>query len=454
MDGTWNVPTTLGFQVGGTWNVPTTLGFVGCVTTVLSRRPLLCYSRQLRTRFADEFASRSKLELLGWQQGAAMNMRLPSRRNGASATARRKRLSRGVEILQQSAQSIQTLAESIDEDFVVAVDKILSMRGSLIVCGIGKAGLIGKKIAATFASTGTRAHFLHPSEAVHGDLGRVGPTDVVLILSNSGSTEEIVRILPFVSRKAAGLVAITSGANSPLARASDIVLVMPPCREACQHNLAPSTSTTAMLAIGDALALVVSESRGFSMQDFAELHPGGSLGRKLAIVDELMRPKCDCRIAFNQMTIRTMLVEVSKPGRRSGATMLVDESDRLVGIFTDSDLARLLEQRRDEDLDRIVSGIMTRTFSAIQSGAKLTDAIDVMVRRKISELPVIDDEDRPIGLIDITDVLGLEHATANNASDHRMKPGLEFVDDAETSDWNDGPTTLRLFGPDNYRENS
>ena len=392
--------------------------------------------------------------MLGWQPGAAMNMRLPSRRNGASATSKRKRLSRGVEILQQSAQSIQTLAESIDEDFVVAVDKILSMRGSLIVCGIGKAGLIGKKIAATFASTGTRAHFLHPSEAVHGDLGRVGPTDVVLILSNSGATEEIVRILPFVSRKAAGLIAITSGANSPLARASDIVLVMPPCREACQHNLAPSTSTTAMLAIGDALALVASESRGFSIQDFAELHPGGSLGRKLAIVDEVMRPKCDCRIAFNQMTIRTMLVEVSKPGRRSGATMLVDESDRLVGIFTDSDLARLLEQRRDEDLDRIVSGLMTRTFSAIQSGAKLTDAIDVMVRRKISELPVVDDEDRPIGLIDITDVLGLEHAAANNASDHRMKPDLEFADDAENIDWNDEPTTLRLFGPDNYRENS
>ena len=149
-----------------------------------------------------------------------------------------------------------------------------------------------------------------------------------------------------------------------------------------------------------------------------------------------------------------MLVEVSKPGRRSGATMLVDESDRLVGIFTDSDLARLLEQRRDEDLDRIVSGLMTRTFSAIQSGAKLTDAIDVMVRRKISELPVVDDEDRPIALIDITDVLGLEHAAANNATDHRMKPDLEFVDDAENIDWNDEPTTLRLFGPDNYRENS
>ena len=190
-----------------------------------------------------------------------MNMRLPARRNGASATAKRKRLVRGVEILKQAAESIQTLAESIDEEFLVAVDKLLSMRGSLIVCGIGKAGLIGKKLAATFSSTGTRAHFLHPAEAVHGDLGRVGPADVVLMLSNSGATEEIVRILPFMVRHSAGLIAITSGANSPLARVADIVLVLPPCKEACRHNLAPSTSTTAMLALGDALALVVSEAR-------------------------------------------------------------------------------------------------------------------------------------------------------------------------------------------------
>ncbi len=378
-----------------------------------------------------------------------MNMRQPARRNGASATAKRKRLARGVEIVQQTAQSIHSLAESLDEDFLVAVDKLLSMRGCLIVCGIGKAGLIGKKLAATFASTGTRAHFLHPSEAAHGDLGRIGPTDIILVLSNSGETEEIVRILPYIVRKAAGLVAITSGANSPLARAADIVLVLPPTREACQHNLAPSTSTTAMLAMGDALALVVSEAREFSEHDFAELHPGGSLGRKLAIVDEVMRPSLDCRLASSQTTIRKMLVDVSRPGRRTGAVMLTNTEGRLEGIFTDSDLARLLEQRRENDLDKEISQLMTRTFSAVHSGARLLDAIEIMVQNKISELPVVDHEDRPLGMIDITDVLGLEHEAANCIQRNPCESTSEWHDEEkEPIDWHSGPMTLRLFGPE------
>ena len=381
------------------------------------------------------------------QPGTAMNMRLPARRNGASATAKRKRLARGAEILKQAADSIHTLAESIDEEFLVAVDKLLTMRGSLIVCGIGKAGLIGKKLAATFASTGTRAHFLHPAEAVHGDLGRVGPSDVVLVLSNSGATEEIVRILPFMVRHSAGLIAITSGANSPLARAADIAIILPPCKEACRHNLAPSTSTTAMLAIGDALALVVSEAREFRVEDFAALHPGGSLGRRLSIVDELMRPVLDCRLASTQTTIRKMLVEVSRPGRRTGAVMLVDTDGKLEGIFTDSDLARLLEQRRENDLDKAISELMTRSFSAIRSGANIMDAIDIMVHRKISELPVVDAHDKPLGMIDITDVLGLEHSTADNLPNNSMESGSEETDDeVGPNDWQLGPTSLRLFG--------
>jgi len=383
------------------------------------------------------------------QPGTAMNMRLPARRSGASATAKRKRLSRGIEILQQAAQSVRSIAESLDEDFLVAVDKLVAMRGSLIVCGIGKAGLIGRKLAATFASTGTRAHFLHPAEAVHGDLGRLGPTDIVLMLSNSGATEEIVRLLPFMVRRAAGLIAITSGANSPLARAADIVLILPPCREACQHNLAPSTSTTAMLALGDALALVVSEAKNFCVQDFAELHPGGSLGRKLAIVDDVMRPVLDCRLASTQTTIRRMLVEVSRPGRRTGAVMLVNAEGKLQGIFTDSDLARLLEQRRDDDLDKVIAELMTRSFSAIRSGARFTDAVDLMVQHKISELPVVDAEDKPLGMIDITDVLGLEHAAANELQRHPTESTPELSDeDIESIDWPNSSTTLRIFGPD------
>ena len=379
-----------------------------------------------------------------------MNMRLPSRRNGASATAKRLRLARGAEILTQAAHSIQILAESIDEDFLVAVDKLLAMQGCLIVCGIGKAGLIGKKLAATFSSTGTRAHFLHPSEAIHGDLGCVGPSDVVLILSNSGATEEIVRILPFMIRKSAGVIAITSGANSPLARTADITLVLPPCREACRHNLAPSTSTSAMMAIGDALALVVSEARGFGVEEFAELHPGGSLGKRLATVDEVMRSIAECRIALSSVSIRAMLVDAAKPGRRSGATMLVDDNQRLEGIFTDSDLARLLEQRSDSDLDTCVADLMTKSFSAIQSGARLTDAIDIMVQRKISELPVVDLDDRPVGLIDITDVFSLDSELTN-------VPGSRLHIESNPStrnQWGNEPSSLRLFGSDAFREES
>jgi arabinose-5-phosphate isomerase len=335
----------------------------------------------------------------------------------------------------------------LDDEFVVAVEKILNMRGCLIVTGIGKAGLIGRKLAATFASTGTRAHFVHPSEALHGDLGAIGPNDILLALSNSGSTEEIVQLLPFVARRAAGLIAITSDGNSPLARAADITLALPRYREACQHNLAPTTSTTAMLAMGDALAMVLSEARGFGVEDFAALHPGGSLGRKLAIVDEVMRPLSECRIAQSETTIRQMLVEVSRPGRRTGAVMLTTNNCVLEGIFTDSDLAKMLEHRRDSDLDLSVGAVMSTSFSAIQTGARLNDAIEIMVQRKISELPVVDMADHPIGMIDITDVLGLEHAAASSAK-AKLEQSTRHTDgDFLEADWGDGPTTLRIFGP-------
>jgi arabinose-5-phosphate isomerase len=374
-------------------------------------------------------------------------MRLPARRTPPNPAAKKIRLGRGVEILRQSATAIHAIADSLDEDFLVAVDKILSMRGCLIVCGIGKAGLVGRKLSATFASTGTRSHFLHPSEAVHGDMGCVGPTDVVLILSNSGSTEEVVRILPYLSRKAAGLIAMTSSGNSPLARAADIALILPPCREACQHNLAPSTSTTSMLALGDALALVVSEVRGFSMADFAELHPGGALGKRLTTVDEAMRSLTECRVSRCTTSVRDVLVEVAKPGRRTGAVMLVDEYGKLQGIFTDSDLAKLLEQRRDEELDRPVHEVMTKSFSAIRSGARLKDAIDVLVGRKISELPVVDADDKPMGLIDVTDVLELEHLQQRNIESGPTLDPSKAIPSKDETEWEDEPRTLRIFGP-------
>lgn len=378
-------------------------------------------------------------------------MGTPARKLKANQLEKAARVERARSIIEHGTLALQQMIECIDDEFAMAVDRIAKNPGSLIVCGIGKAGLIGRKLSATFASTGTPSHFLHPSEAIHGDLGSVSASDLLLILSNSGSSQEIVDLLPHLTRRAAGLIAITSGANSMLAQAADISLMIPPLREACRHNLAPTTSTLAMLALGDALALVVSEVKGFQIQDFAGLHPGGALGRKLAFVDDLMRPLSECRIGRVDASIRQTLVEASRPGRRSGAVMLIDTEHHLQGIFTDSDLARILEQRCEAELDQPVSTRMTTKFSAICSGAKLIDAIELMTRRKISELPVIDAQDRPVGMLDITDLLGLESQTAGESepTDRRKAGEITSADSKIGGDdeWLDGPTTLRIFGP-------
>ena len=222
--------------------------------------------------------------------------------------------------------------------FVQAVRLLYACEGSVLVTGMGKAGLIGKKIMATLGSTGTRAHFLHPAEAVHGDLGRIHENDAILILSQSGETEEVVRLLPALDRWRIPVVAMTARADSTLGKSATVTLALGTLREADALGLAPSTSTTVMLALGDALALVVSRLRDFRREDFAQFHPGGSLGRKLSRVDEVMRPLEECRVASDTLSVKEVLVVSSLPGRRTGAVMLVDESGRLSGIFTDSDL--------------------------------------------------------------------------------------------------------------------
>jgi len=318
--------------------------------------------------------------------------------------------SRAAEVVLCEADALQAMATRLVTEesnaFCEAVERILSMRGRLVILGIGKAGWVGQKLAATFASTGTPAHFVHPSEAVHGDLGRIHPDDLVLVLSNSGKTEEIVRLLAHLKAHSAGVIAMTSSMNSPLAIAADVVLKLPDHPEACTNGLAPTTSTTCMMALGDALAMVASDERGFAARDFAKFHPGGSLGQQLKTVNELMRPIEECRIARAESSIRDVLVGVARPGRRSGAVMLVDADGKLQGIFTDSDLAKLLERRLDQSLDEAISKSMIRRFSAVESQALAKDALRILARKKISELPVVDSEDRPIGMIDITDLIG------------------------------------------------
>lgn len=310
-------------------------------------------------------------------------------------------------ILSQEAQALLDLSRRLDGSFVSAVDLLRNVHGGVIVTGIGKAGLIGRKIAATLASTGTRAYFVHPTEAVHGDLGCIGTDDLLLALSNSGETEEICSLLALVQAWRLPVVAITASRHSTLGRSADVTLELGRLAEAGLHGLAPSTSTTAMLALGDALALVVSQSRGFSPQQFATLHPGGSLGRRLTSVCDIMRQGDQLRIADEAETIRAVFVEHSRPGRRTGAVMLVDSEGLLTGLFTDSDLARLLEQRRDGQLDRPIQEVMTARPLTVAPDAILEEVLQILSGRRVSELPVVDEEGRPVGLIDITDVIGL-----------------------------------------------
>jgi len=311
------------------------------------------------------------------------------------------------EIIRIEAEALTQLGNRLDSEFSRAIDLLFACDGSVIVSGIGKAGLIGQKIAATLASTGTRGHFLHPSEAVHGDLGRVHRDDVVLLLSNSGETEEVLQLLPALRRIEVQIIAITGRASSSLGREATAVLELGPLREACALGLAPSTSTTAMLALGDALALVTSRRRGFNSSDFALFHPGGSLGRKLSSVNDYMRPLQQCRIAKEKLSVREVFVELSQPGRRSGAILLVDQQNRLTGIFTDSDLARLFEARSDEALDQPIKNVMTASPRTVPTGSLVSDAVDILRERKLSELPVVDATGYPVGLIDITDVVGI-----------------------------------------------
>lgn len=312
-----------------------------------------------------------------------------------------------VEIIQLEGQTLLNLAKRLDGEFCRAVEMLFRCRGSAIVTGMGKAGLIGQKIAATFASTGTRSHYLHPGEAVHGDLGRIHQHDLLVVLSQSGETEEVTRLLPSLASFGVPIIAVTGRRNSTLGRAATVVVDLGPLQEACSLGLAPSTSTTAMLAAGDALALVTSRMREFRKEDFARFHPAGALGRQLSKVEDHMRPLAECRTANCSHSVRQVFVEGRWPGRRTGAIMIVDHDGLLRGIFTDSDLARLFESRRDNALDEPIRNVMTKKPSSVPHGSMMTDAVAIMAERKISELPVIDENGRPVGLIDVTDVVSM-----------------------------------------------
>ncbi|MEM9353277.1 MAG: KpsF/GutQ family sugar-phosphate isomerase [Planctomycetota bacterium] len=339
----------------------------------------------------------------------------------------------GREVIRTEAEALLKLVERLDAEFYRGAHLLHDLAGSLIVTGMGKAGIVGQKLAATFASTGTRAHFMHPAEAFHGDLGRVHRGDIVLVLSHSGETGEVVQLLPALRRMGVPLMAITASPENTLGRVADVTISLGDLNEACSLGLAPSTSTTAMLAVGDALALVVSRLKGFEAEDFAKFHPGGSLGLKLSAVEEHMRPMVNCRVAREDQTIRQVMVAATQPGRRSGAIMLTDADGKLTGVFTDSDLARLIEDRQDAALDRPIREVMTADPVSVHHESKMSGAVEQLVERKISELPVVDDDGCPVGMIDVTDVVGLlpdssGEAKPTGAARVRIYPADEYAD--------------------------
>ena len=327
-----------------------------------------------------------------------------------------ERIREGREILRAAAVALEETAERLDEEFDRAVTLLAGCEGRVVVCGVGKAGRIGRKLAATLSSTGTRAGFLHPVEAVHGDIGCLDRSDVVLLLSNSGESEEISAVLPLVVDLGIPMVAITSFPTSTLGRAADVVVATGSHHEAGGQGLAPTTSTTVMMAVGDALALVASQARQFTRDDFARCHPAGSLGRRLSSVVDVMRTAGELRVSGEQSSVREVLASVARPGRRSGAVLVVDDRRMLVGIFTDSDLARLLEQHQDQQLDRPIAEVMTVDPLRVTCDDSLERAVELLTCHKISELPVVDRDGSPVGLIDITDVIGLDPAGATAAA--------------------------------------
>src|SRR4051812_37929309 len=317
------------------------------------------------------------------------------------------RLAYARQIIRSEAAALDLVARRLDYSFLQAIELIQSCPGRLAITGTGKSADVGQKMAGTLNSTGTRAYVLDATRAVHGDLGMVHPNDVALVLSHSGESEEIIRLLGPMRQLAMGIVGITGNADGTLARRSAVALVYGPLEEVCPLGLAPSTSTTAMIALGDALAFVLSRQRQFTLEDFARFHPAGSLGRKLLKVESVMRHDGELRLAPCDETVRTVFARVQRRGRRTGAVMLTDADGRLCGLFTDSDLARLFEQRRDDALDRPIREVMTAGPGTVPVGTRVVDALEVLRLRKISELPVVDAMGKPAGLLDVTDVIGL-----------------------------------------------
>jgi arabinose-5-phosphate isomerase len=310
-------------------------------------------------------------------------------------------LSLAKKVLQTEAAAVLALTDRVDERFAQAVMMVHDCRGRVILTGMGKSGIVCRKIAATFSSTGTSAFFLHPAEALHGDLGVIRSDDVVIALSYSGENDELVGILETLKRLGTRLIAVTGAARSTLAQAADVTLDCRVSEEACPMNLVPTASTTAMLALGDALAMTVLVERGFQPEDFANLHPGGKLGKRLKRVEQLMHHGEQVPLVTPSTAMLDVIYEMSRKGL--GMTCVVDESRTLLGIITDGDLRRKVASF-DNVLERTAADIMTANPIAIHRTLLAAQALNLIEQRKITSLIVVDDDQRVEGVIHLHDL--------------------------------------------------
>jgi arabinose-5-phosphate isomerase len=309
----------------------------------------------------------------------------------------------GRRVLQIEAAAIAALEHSLDAHFATACQMIISTQGRVVVIGMGKSGHIGNKIAATFASTGTPAFFVHPGEASHGDLGMITGHDVVLALSNSGETAEVLTLVPVLKRLGTALIAITGNAESTLARLADVHLQVKVAQEACPLGLAPTASTTAALAMGDAIAVALLDARGFSADDFALSHPGGSLGKKLLLrLADIMHKDSAIPMVSESASVKEALLEISRKGL--GMTAIIDSRGQLSGIFTDGDLRRELDNLLDIH-NTPISRVMTRGCITATPDMLAAQALQIMEQRKINGLIVLDAQGCPVGAMNMHDLL-------------------------------------------------
>jgi len=324
------------------------------------------------------------------------------KKNRASGK-KKSSLERAKEVFRIEAEAILALAKRLDANFTRAIDLICNAKGRVVLTGMGKAGLIAQKISATLSSLGTPSLWLHPAEALHGDLGKVTRDDIVIAISSSGETEEITRLLPLIKKMGAKLIAFTGNLKSSLAKYADVVLDISVEKEACPLGLAPTASTTAILAMGDALAVALLEKKSFRKEDFAFLHPAGTLGKRLLLrVEDIMRTGEANPLVSENSLVKDVLLAITRS--RAGSATVIDKNRRLTGIFTDGDLRRHIEDAPSL-LNRRVREVMTRAPKAIKKGRLAEEAFKILEEHRIDEIPVVDDENRPIGLVDVQDLL-------------------------------------------------